>query len=174
MVSVYTKKDIDPNAVKKGGTNPQQSAAQQNTPQQNTPQQNTPQQNTPQQNTTPQAEETQHSPQPTNMKDKNNLNNLLTRAKNTTPQTAPAPQTSTQAPAAMNYKPDDEIIQLMEDDDVVENDTDDQPIPQPVAQDIIIPQPIAQPTNCSQIIPPGRMCKNTAKSNGKCARHGGV
>ena len=98
----------------------------------------------------PAATEPEPAPPPAEpAANKTELVNLLARSKNlNTPAAAPA----------QNTKSKDEIMQLMEDEAEVDENTTEQEV-----------QSISD--QCTIILSSGRQCHNKAKINGKCSRH---
>lgn len=113
---------------------------------------------------------------------KNNLVNLLARSKNSPAQ---PPQEVSEDEEPVMSKTDEEIMQLMEDQEsddeddqnVAGADTDVESAPVEAQQSPPNEQTIlateGQVGLCTAVVPPGRNCRNRARNNGKCPRHGG-
>lgn len=113
--------------------------------------------------TAPEQQPATPAPEPA---DRTSLSALLDRSRNMN--TPPAQQSVVNT----NSKSEDEIMQLMEyvdtadtADDNVSQDDDVQPTKQP--EEVVVDN------LCTHIVPPGRRCRNPARTNGKCTRHAG-
>ena len=123
----------------------------------------------------PESMQTVKTEQPVQTDEKANLLNLLARSK----------KQDIKVEEPVVSKTTDEIMQLMEDNPIIEITEDNIEQSDPEVEDesdTIDENHLIDDTSddtinknglCNTIVPPGRQCRNKARTNGKCQRHSG-